>query len=229
MILFENTCVPDESIEAAFRGMRNPLNSWDRSDSKWKRDDQSEEFIFIPGEEDINLAQRLIKAGSDHSKFMRMIQVYVDITAPMYWWKEFDTYKVGTVRNSCSTMHKIHAKEFDISDFAHEKLFNMQDEEMVYTDDIMYMVNAKFALEQVINALNGLRVDYLATKDKRYWYAMIQLLPSSYKQKATIAMNYDTVRRMIFARRNHKLNEWSVDFINWTQGLPLADELLFYT
>lgn len=211
MIKFENTEVMN--FEGAIRGMRNPLNSWSKSDSEWfiDLDEYDEEIpVYNIGPNDLNLAQRLIKAGSDHRKFLRQIFVSVDITAPLYWWKEFDTYKVGTVANSCSTMHKIHAKEFTIDDFSHEHL----------TGAPLYY------LKNIVDVLNGCRSLYLETKDKKYWWQMIQLLPSSYNQKRTVTLNYETLRNIYGSRRNHKLDEWSIGFMEWIDSLPYAEELI---
>ena len=197
-IKIEKVVTPSpEQWEAIIRGMRNAMNSWDKSDSYVSYVDDAAvhgeaPHCFVMGEEDRILAERLAEAGSDHRKFMRMIPVYMDITAPLYWWKEFDTYKVGTVANSCSTMHKIHAKEFTLDDFSHEHLFS------------------PFDLLDVINKLNVYREQYLETKDKEYWWQMIQLLPSSYNQKRTVFLNYETLRNIYHARRNHKLDEWHV-------------------
>lgn len=211
--------------ESAIRGMRNPMNSWDNSDSGWCNCDDcfhvengteahiecnDGEFGFCIGENDFKLMKNLVKAGSDHSKFMRMINVTVDITAPLYWWKEFDTYKVGTVRNSCSTMHKIAAKEFTLDDFSHEHLFN--------EDDRKFLKD----FEYTIHALNMAREKYLETKDKKYWWQMIQLLPSSYNQRATVQLNYAVLRNMYHTRKNHNLDEWR-EFCKWIESLPYSD------
>lgn len=228
MIKIENTEVT--GWEAATRGMRNPMNSWDKSDSfipchqrtkcheceanqkcayyfedgsPYKKD----EFI---GPNDLDLMIRLCNAGTDHRKFMRMIVVYCDITAPLYWWKEFDTYKVGTVANSCSTMHKIHSKEFTVDDFSHEQLFDF-----CPNSDTDSMT----VLRYVVGWLNCCREKYLATKDKSDWWQMIQLLPSSYNQRRTIMMNYEVLANIYKSRRNHKLDEW-VDFCKWIETLP---------
>jgi hypothetical protein len=208
--------------EAAICGMRNPMNSWDKSDSIFN--------VYLPlkmriGNNDLKLMQSLVKAGSDHSKFMRMINVTCDITAPLYWWKEFDTYKVGTVRNSCSTMHKIHSKEFTLDDFSHEHLFNMFEEALPYSENIAYCCNGIGALEQIIEVLNAFRTNYLETKDKKYWWNMIQLLPSSYNQRATVQLNYAVLRNMYHSRKNHKLDEWR-DFCAWIETLPYSKELI---
>ena len=195
--------------EAAIRGMRNPMNSWDKSDSFEFPPD--EDGILWIGSNDLKLMQSLIRAGTDHSKFMRMINVTMDITAPLYWWKEFDTYKVGTVANSCSTMHKIHSKEFTLEDFSHEHLF---------TDD-----EALPFLNHLISGLNFYRNKYIETKDKKYWWQIIQLLPSSYNQKRTIQLNYQVLRNIYFSRRNHKLDEWH-DFCSIIEELPYGKELI---
>lgn len=207
---FENTEV--FNFDGALRGMRNPMNSWDRSDSYQGR------YRYIIGENDLKLAQTLIKAGSEHRKFMRQIFVSVDITAPLYWWSEYDTYKIGTATNSCSKMHKIHSKEFFRNDFSFDEL---NKESLIFLDTI-------------IAKLEELRLKYIETKDKQYWYAIIQLLPSSYNQKRTVTMTYENVFNMIHQRMNHKLNEWSgkddsskPNFISWAKKLPYAEELLF--
>ena len=206
--------------EAAIRGMRNPKNSWDKSDSRWEFvEDPSiinpnDEIKWIIGENDMKLMKSLAKAGSDHGKFLRMINVTVDITAPLYWWKEFDTYKVGTVANSCSTMHKIHAKEFTFEDFSMEHIGN------VPNCDPMYYA----AMDYVIMALNEARHCYLGTKDKAYWWQMIQLLPSSYNQKRTVQLNYQVLKSMYFARKDHKLDEWHT-LCDWMLILPYFKEI----
>ena len=210
MIKFENTEV--FNFEGAIRGMRNPLNSWDKSDSGYYNqcDECYSLMDYHIGPNDLDLMKRLIKAGSDHRKFMRQILVSVDITAPLYWWKEFDTYKVATVSNSCSTMHKIHDKEFTLEDFSYEHLSE--------TNLIVFNIT--------INALNNARLDYLDTKDKRYWWDMIQLLPTSYNQRRTITLNYETLYNIYGSRRNHKLDEWSIGFMDWIKSLPYANELI---
>lgn len=202
-----NICGFMESIH----GMRNPMNSWDRMDSQMYKDSEwEEEATFLPGDNDLKLMKNLFKAGTEHRKYLRMINVYVDITAPLYWWKEFDTYKVGTVANSCSTMHKIHAKEFSVDDFSHEHL----QEPMVEI------------LKHTIHGLNDARDAYLSSKDKLMWWQMIQLLPSSYNQTRTVMMNYEVIARIIEQRKNHKLDEWN-DFIDdLLSSLPLIDDLL---
>lgn len=198
--------------EAAIRGMRNPMNSWDKSDSfKQTQKDIGEGLIEYCvsgiGPNDLDLMKRLVKAGPDHSKFMRMIGVFVDIVAPLYWWKEFDTYKVGTVANSCSTMHKIHSKEFTLDDFSHEHL--LPDEATEF-------------MKHLINGLNFYRIKYLETRDKRYWWQMIQLLPSSYNQRRTVSLNYAVLANMYHARKEHKLDEWR-EFCKWIESLPYSE------
>lgn len=232
MIEFSNTEV--FNFEGALRGMRNPLNSWDKADSEFRCDDPdicyscryrdvgcSYQWGVHIGENDLNLAQRLIKAGSDHRKFMRQIFVSVDILAPLYWWKEMDQYRISVVTNSTSTMHKIHAKEFTIDDFSHEHLIDNFDEEYQYENPIG-------VLDYTIGALNHHREKFLETKDKKHWWQMIQLLPSSYNQKRTITLNYETLRNVYGSRRNHKLDEWSKGFMEWIDSLPYAEELIKY-
>ena len=230
MIKIENTEVMN--FEGALRGMRNPMNSWDKSDSKWNCVNRTEDFLctgecedceiygYEIGEADLKLAQNLIKAGSDHRKFMRQIFVSVDITAPLYWWKEFDTYKVGTVANSCSMMHKIQDKEFTLNDFSHEHLIVDEDMTYYYSE----WISPKLLLRIIINTLNGARELYLKTKDKKYWWQMIQLLPSSYNQRRTVTMNYENALNMYHARKNHKLDEWHV-FCDWIETLPYFKEI----
>lgn len=229
MIKIENTVV--FGFESAIRGMRNPMNSWENSDSVKGEPELFENCRdctvgeFFVGENDLKLMKKLVSAGSDHSKFMRMINVTCDITAPLYWWKEFDTYKVGTVRNSCSTMHKIHSKEFTLDDFSHEHLINMFEEPLPYSANELYCCSGIGALEQTINVLNGFRTNYLETKDKKYWWNIIQLLPSSYNQRSTVQLNYAVLRNMYHSRKNHKLDEWR-DFCTWVETLPYAKELI---
>lgn len=208
MIKFENTNTSVYGWEAAIRGMRNPMNSWDKSDSIIDHIGLAE-----IGENDLKLMKQLIKAGNDHSKFMRMILVSVDIIAPLYWWKEFDTYKVGTVRNSCSTMHKIQEKEFTFDDFSHEHLL----------DDSFDIYAPMNVLENIIVALNFHREQFNKTNDKKHWYQMIQLLPSSYNQRATVLLNYAVLRNMYHSRKNHKLDEWSQGFTEWVESLPYSE------
>lgn len=200
--------------EHAIRGMRNPLNSWDKSDSSWVADDNFNEstkhysYRYLIGTNDLGLMKRLRKAGTDHRKFMRMLVVYVDILAPLYWWKEFDTYKVGTVANSCSTMHTIHKKEFTLDDFSHEHLMN----------------ESIALLKDIVKDLNECRKWYLDTKDKTYWWQMIQLLPSSYNQKRTVMLNYETLYRIHESRTGHKLDEWNI-MCKWIESLPYSELL----
>lgn len=240
MIKFENTEVV--GWEHAIRGMRNPMNSWEKSDSEWV--DSNETFVhyehhigdmygrtvvddgydpdakpyFQIGKNDLSLMKRLRNAGTDHRKYLRMITVYVDITAPLYWWKEFDTYKVGTVANSCSTMHKIHAQEFTLDDFS--------------TDHLLY--ESMSLLNKTVDQLNYWRNVYLKAKTmdnpkptaKDIWWQMIQLLPNSYNQKRTVMMNYETLNNIYKSRKGHKLTEWSEGFISWIKELPYSEELI---
>lgn len=219
MIKIENVDV--SGWEAAIRGMRNPLNSWEKSDSRWEPQFDTEtgpcHGFFVIGPNDLNLMARLRNAGTDHRKFMRMITVYVDITAPLYWWKEFDTYKIGTVANSCSTMHKIAAKEFTLEDFSHEHLFTEENLRYEAEPDSLKLLNT------IINALNAYRLAYLEEGDKSIWWQMIQLLPSSYNQKRTVMLNYEVLANIYKSRKNHKLDEWSVGFMDWIESLPYSE------
>ena len=219
MIKFENTEVM--GWESAIRGMRNPMNSWEKSDSRWEPQFDTEtgpcHGFFVIGPNDLNLMARLRNAGTDHRKFMRMITVYVDITAPLYWWKEFDTYKVGTVANSCSTMHKIAAKEFTPEDFSHEHLFTEENLRYEAEPDSLKLLNT------IINALNVYRLAYLEEGDKSIWWQMIQLLPSSYNQRRTVMLNYEVLANIYKSRKNHKLDEWSVGFMEWIESLPYSE------
>lgn len=224
MIKIENVSIA--GWEPAIRGARNPMNSWEKSDSWFSesgvdyRHNINRALEHVTGStfgknleigpNDLKLLTNLAKAGSDEAKFRRMIVVYVDITAPMYWWKEADTYKVGTVRNSCSTMHKIHAKEFGLEDFSCEKLTHGAQSELNYN---------------VIDILNIARKKFIETKDKDHWWNMIQLLPSSYNQRATLMLNYEILANMYHARKNHKLDEWR-SFCKWIETLPYAKELI---
>ena len=221
MITIENTEVV--GWEAAIRGMRNPLNSWDKSDSDCIDNFPLFDLVFKPelGENDLNLMMKLRNAGTDHRKFMRMITVYVDITAPLYWWKEFDTYKVGTVANSCSTMHTIHKKEFDISDFSTEHLIKAEKPISEESSDCVEPPNAIWLMYRTIQTLNQYHDLYLQTKDKKYWWQMIQLLPTSYNQKRTVMLNYEVLANIYKSRKNHKLNEWH-DFCHWIETLPYS-------
>ena len=202
MILLERTSVMN--LENAMRGARNPMNSWARMDSAY---DEAGNYVLGPN--DLDLAKRLRKAGSDHRKFIRQIFVSVDITAPMYWWKEYDTYKVATVANSTSTMHKIHSKPFSLEDFSHDHMT---------PGTLAYM-------ETVVEKLEEIRLRYLETKSKEDWYDMIQLLPSSYNQMRTCTFNYETLVNIYHARKNHKLQEWHT-FCDWIAGLPYGRELI---
>ena len=224
MIKFENVYIGN--FENALRGMRNPLNSWSKSESQYCIPNVScfncvnkcgcEENYDIDWQpyqlsnEDLDLAKRLIKAGSEHRKFLRQLIVSIDITAPLYWWKQFDTYKIGTVSNSCSTMHKIHDKEFGTDDFSYEDM----------------TTSGLKTLSYIIESLNVARRFYLINKDKEYWYDMIKLLPESYNQKRTITMNYENILTMCKQRNGHKLKEWTT-FREWAKTLPYANELIF--
>lgn len=204
--------------EAAIRGMRNPKNSWSKSDSRWSSPNENgtDKPMYIIGENDLKLASALANSGPDDGKFLRMIHVQLDVTAPLYWWKEADQYKVGTVTDSCSTMHKIHAKEFDANDFSHEHV-----EELTGDD---YNMSYDFFL-RTLYILNYYRKKFLDTKDKRYWWQLIQLLPSSYNQRRTWDLNYAVLRNIYHARRNHKLDCW-VQFCQFIETLPYAKELI---
>jgi len=203
MIKIENAAF--SGWEAAIRGMRNPMNSWSGSDSMYRASKNAFILEFVVGGQDLDLMKQLVKAGSDHSKFMRMINVTVDVTAPMYWWKEADTYKVGTVRNSCSTMHKVHAKEFELDDFSHD-----------------HLPENNTVLDYIICALNVYRKNYLETKDKSWWWQIIQILPSSYNQRATLQLNYAVLRNIYHSRKNHKLDCWH-EFCHWIESLPYSE------
>lgn len=192
------------NLENAMRGARNPLNSWARSDSKYN--DLGE---YILGPNDLDLAKRLRKAGSDHRKFLRQVFVSVDITAPMYWWKEYDTYKVSTVANSTSTMHKITSKPFNIDDFSCDQMT---------PSTVLFM-------QTIVDELEKIRMRYLETKDKADWYDIIQLLPSSYNQMRTCTLNYETLINIYYARKDHKLAEWHV-FCDWIKTLPYGEEII---
>ena len=214
-------------FEHSLRGMRNPKNSWNRSDSYQSDFTNDGKNGFVIGENDIKLAQTLIKAGNEHRKFMRQIFVSVDITAPLYWWKEFDTYKVGTVANSTSTMHKLATTPimldcFEIDDY--DRNLSLTDN----TKDDDGLDNISTFEEDIIYVLENIRQKYLETKDKRYWKELVRWLPESWLQKRTITMNYENVRNMYFQRRNHKLTEWSESFIKWVESLPYAEELIMY-
>lgn len=266
MLKIENTEVI--GWEAAIRGMRNPKNSWEKSDSGWKNawesmsasisepkwgdsllqyqssniDGATDAFRDRPeymiGPNDLDLMTRLRNAGTDHRKFMRMIAVYLDITAPLYWWKEFDTYKVGTVANSCSTMHKIAAKEFTLDDFSHEHLLHLDETTDLSHTDIP-LIGLKYSDEDgdilgsllkdsvdvmnlTIDMLNKCRKKFLETNNKDYWWQLIQLLPSSYNQRRTIMLNYEVLANIYKSRRNHKLDEWHT-FCDWIETLPYSE------
>lgn len=225
--------------EAAVRGMRNPMNSWAKSDSHYcwepqypgggcfgcelNSDHNCRVDKYVVGTADLDLMKRLIKSGTDHSKFLRMIGVTCDLTAPLYWWKEYDTYKVGTVANSCSTMHKIQAKEFTINDFSCEHLMNGEEdlrEASIPFDSYGYSI--KDVLGITIAVLNHARMKFLETQDKKWWWQMIQLLPTSYNQKRTVQLNYAVLRNIYHSRKNHKLDEWH-DFCHWIEGLPYSE------
>ena len=207
--MIEISCVQTYGWEAAVRGMRNPMNGWCKSDSHWcyYRGPESEYYL---GQNDLALMQKLIKAGTDHAKFLRMIGISMDILAPLYWWKEMDTYKIGTVANSCSTMHKIAAKEFRMSDFSTEHL----------NEDSLNMLGS------LIATLNFNRLLFLKDGNKKWWWQMIQLLPSSYNQKRTVTLNYEVARRQYHARKNHKQDEWSEGYCKALEQLPYAKELI---
>ena len=205
---------------ASIRGMRNAHESWDKSDSGYKWEDTTWwNEVFTIGPDDFTLMKTLVAAGTDHSKFMRMIHVQCDWEAPLYWWKEADTYKVGTVRNSCSTMHKITAHEFDMDMFSHEHLFDFCPSEHHNSTDILEIaIEHLNAMRKVLNSLD--QDDPLR---KEYWWQLIQLLPSSYNQKATMDLNYQVLRNMYHARKHHKQDEWRVDFCNWVKSLPYSE------
>lgn len=221
MLKFEHTEVL--GWEHAIRGMRNPMNSWEKSDSWYTTDDGTPDHPNVHiGLNDLDLMKRLRNAGTDHRKFMRMIAVYVDITAPLYWWKEFDTYKVGTVANSCSTMHKIAAKEFTLEDFSHEHMLDVEGEAIEFNNAPGDYWNSIAVLDITVRVLNMYRQRYLETKDKKYWWQMIQLLPSSYNQKRTVMLNYEVLTGIYPSRKNHKLDEWHT-FCDWIEGLPYSE------
>ena len=217
MIKLENVVLASpEQMEFIIEGMRNPMNSWEKSDSLALYDG---DHYFRLGENDHSLMQRLSNAGTEHRKYMRMMPVYVRITAPLYWWKEFDTYKVGTVANSCSTMHKIQEKEFTLEDFSCEHLFNC------FTED--NKTHCKFGeyFEHMIFALNVARDLYLKTKNKKYWWQMIQLLPSSYNQTRNVMMNYEVLANIYRQRHSHKLDEWR-ELCKWIESLPYSEVII---
>ena len=246
MLKIENVVVPSpEQWKSVIMGARNPMNSWDRSDSEydvdwtddsvWPHKNGNDNVVIGPN--DLNLLIKLRNAGTDHRKFMRMLPVHMDVIAPFYWWKEFSTYKVGTVANSCSTMHKIAAKEFTLEDFSHEHLFgpdNMlkwDERKDIAKDNALAAVNVdgdwcyftpQGYIQMTCNILNHYREKYLETKDKKYWWQMIQLLPSSYNQRRTIMLNYEVLANIYKSRRNHKLDEWHT-FCDWIEELPYSE------
>lgn len=247
MIKLENTEVM--GWKAAIRGMRNPMNSWEKSDSFCKpstenccgcHDYNKCAYIFEStgepyrrdiGPNDLDLMKRLRNAGTDHRKFMRMVAVYVDITAPLYWWKEFDTYKVGTVANSCSTMHKIAAKEFDVNDFSHEHIeeldgdeYNMSYDWLLRTVDILNYYRKEYSIaSEKLKRTDFTEAErkHVLAQQKLYWWQMIQLLPSSYNQRRTVMLNYEVLANMYRSRKNHKLDEWHT-FCDWIKRLPYS-------
>lgn len=210
-----------EQMKFIIEGMRNPMNSWEKSDSRTCRQDGS--FCmeckckndYCLGNNDRSLMQRLSNAGTEHRKYMRMMPVYVRITAPLYWWKEFDTYKVGTVANSCSTMHKIQAKEFTVGDFSREHLIDFEEKGKLKFSPLG-------TLQNTIDELNDCRDLYLETKAKKYWWQMIQLLPSSYNQTRNVMFNYEVLANIYRQRKSHKLDEWR-EFCKWIETLPYAE------
>ena len=221
--------------EHAIRGMRNPMNSWEKSDSGWEPQfDTAQGPVageFVIGPNDYALMKSLRNAGTDHRKFMRMITVYLDITAPFYWWKEFDTYKVGTVANSCSTMHKIHAKEFDVNDFSHEHIeeldsdeYNMSYDWLLRTVDILNYYRKKYnaASEKLKRDITDAERKHVLAQQKLFWWQMIQLLPTSYNQKRTVMLNYEVLANIYKSRCNHKLDEWHT-FCDWIEELPYSE------
>lgn len=241
MLKIEKFITPSpEQWETIIEGMRNPKNSWDRMDSFVCVEDgdcdgcmhnmdgcpiYDTDAHYIIGPNDHTLMMQLADGGPVHAKYRRMIPVYVTLTAPLYWWKEFDTYKVGTVANSCSTMHKIHNKEFEIWDFSFEKLIGKIDDNWDIAAGPECRSTPLDILEDVINALNVYREKFLETKDKRYWWQMIQLLPTSYNQKRTVMLNYEVLHNIYQSRKNHKLDEWHV-FCDWIEELPYSELII---
>ena len=230
MLKIENTKIV--GWDAAIRGMRNPMNSWEKSDTLFFCPSQGDMRKIVEGQDlellseigpnDAGLMMKLRNCGTDHRKFMRMITVYMDITAPLYWWKEYDTYKVGTVANSCSTMHKIAAKEFTFDDFSHEKLITSVCMEI---QEQHIRISPMQALGTTIECLNSYRDLYLKTKDKKYWWQMIQLLPSSYNQRRTVMLNYEVLANMYKSRKNHKLDEWRT-FCEYVKTFPYSELII---
>lgn len=240
MIKLENVVLASpEQMEFIIEGMRNPMNSWEKKDSRegceqglcWKTCNFSPHWCgntpkYVVGEADHSLMQRLSNAGTEHRKYLRMMPVYVRITAPLYWWKEFDTYKVGTVANSCSTMHKIAEKKFTLEDFSHEHLLNMANNDagdaLFLNDANNIRVDGDDLLGLTINVLNYYRGRYIKTKDKRYWWQLIQLLPSSYNQTRNVMLNYEVLANIYRQRKGHKLDEWR-EFCKWIDSLPYSE------
>lgn len=220
MIKLENVVLASpEQMAFVIQGMRNPMNSWEKSDSEYET--AGYDIVgFNLGKNDHSLMRRLANAGTDHRKFMRMMPIYVRITAPLYWWKEFDTYKVGTVANSCSTMHKIAEKEFTLEDFSCEHL--RTDRDFLMYAPTGYRYSSKDLLTLVIETLNHYRKEYLETKDKEIWWQMIQLLPNSYNQTRNIMMNYEVLANIYKSRKDHKLDEWR-EFCQWIEELPYSE------
>ena len=240
MIKIENVVTPSsEQWKALILGARNAMNSWNRSDSKFyddvdfDPDDYIGPGMYLIGPNDYELMMRLRNAGTDHRKFMRMITVYLDITAPLYWWKEFDTYKVGTVANSCSTMHRIHSKEFTLEDFSYEHLLEPKDVHVPNDSCCNWnwegcgIISPIDILDETISMLNKARKMFLETKDKKYWWQMIQLLPSSYNQKRTVMLNYEVLANIYKSRKDHKLDCWR-DFCSWIETLPYSELITGY-
>ena len=218
-MVFEKTEV--SQLSTAVRGARNPLNSWEKSDSFY-----DENGNYRIGEKDLELLQKLITGGPVHSKFMRQIAIGVDVTAPLYWWKECDQYKVGTVTDSCSTMHTIHKKKFEVTDFTFEEDL-MIDKHSYGTDEVVDKSSSDIAVYKLVTTLEDLRLKFLKTNDKRYWRLLIQMLPSGYLQKRTWTLNYQIAREIYRWRHNHKLSEWT-DCCEWIKSLPYAKELITY-
>ena len=234
MIKLEHTVLPSpKQMEFVIEGMRNPMNSWDKSDSvkcyaneKCQGICNENKIGLCVGDNDRSLMQRLSNAGTDHRKFMRMMPVFVRITAPLYWWKEADTYKIGTVANSCSTMHKITEKEFTLNDFSCEHLLGREYEPfMVSVSSDGTKLSPLGLMADVIKMLNGCREKYIETKNKDYWWQMIQLLPSSYNQTRNVMLNYEVLSNMYHSRKNHKLDEWR-EFCKWIENLPYAELII---
>ena len=225
MLKIENYEVPSPwQWEMAVCGMRNPMNSWDRMDSAVEPyiHGTYQECFFNFGKNDHDLAMRLAAGGPVHAKYLRMLPVWVDILAPLYWWKECDTYKIGTVANSCSTMHKIQERVFTLEDFSCEHFNDLDSKRLDIHKDDLYRSEMRWGLEVIIHLLNKARDRFIETNDKRYWWQMIQLLPSSYNQKRTVMLNYQVLHDIYRDRRNHKLDEWHV-FCDWIRELPYSE------